>query len=214
MQRLLMVAFIVMITMLLYPLLSFAGYIIHLKSGRQFVTERYWEEGGEIKFHFSRGVLGVPKEAVISIEEVIPETPAKETPPAVATPETPAKETPPAVATPEAPGKQESPPEAAPAEEKKEGKEVEEAVKKTEEKEEKEAEQTRPIHEYWEEKKALKVKLDVAFKRLREATKNKDAAGKKEAMEEVRKISKEIYRLTDEVKEINDGELPDYWWQD
>ena len=30
----------------------------------------------------------------------------------------------------------------------------------------------------------------------------------------MRKFSKEIYKLTDEVKKINNGELPDYWWQD
>ena len=30
----------------------------------------------------------------------------------------------------------------------------------------------------------------------------------------MRKLAKEIYKLTDKVKEMNDGELPDYWWQD
>ncbi|MBL7205595.1 MAG: hypothetical protein ISS63_14905, partial [Desulfobacteraceae bacterium] len=103
MKRALLVLCVVMITAFSYSLLSFADYIIHLKSGRQFVTQRYWEEGGEIKFHFKSGVLGVPKEAVVSIEEVVGETPAKD----------------------------EAPPEAAPAEEKKEGKEVREPVKKT-----------------------------------------------------------------------------------
>jgi hypothetical protein len=186
MKRALMVPFIVMVTMFSYPLLSFADYIIHLQSGRQFVTERYWEEGGEIKFHFKQGVLGVPKAAVVSIEEVIPEVPAKE----------------------------ETPPEAAPPEEKKETKKVEEEVKKTEKKEEKKAEQTRPLHEYWAQKKALKVKLDEALKRLREATRNKDKAAKNKAREDMRKFSKEIYKLTDEVKAINNGKLPDYWWQD
>ncbi|MFH1990798.1 MAG: hypothetical protein ABIK98_00110 [Pseudomonadota bacterium] len=199
-----MVAFIVIVTSLSYPILSFADYIIHLKSGRQFVTQRYWEEGGEIKFHFARGVLGVPKEAVVSIEEVNPETQEKQKPPAVATPE--------------APGKQEAPPEAAPAEEKKEGKEVKEPVKKTEKEEakkkEKKVEDTKPIHEYWAQKKALKVELDEALKRLREATNRKDAAGKEQARKDMRKFSKEIYKLTDKVKEMNNGKLPDYWSQD
>lgn len=182
MKRLLMVAFIVIVTSLLYPLLSFADYIIHLKSGRQFVTERYWEEGGEIKFHFKSGVLGVPKSAVVSIEEVILEAPAREEPL----------------------------PEEAPPEKKEETN----AVKKTEKKEEKKAEQTRPLHEYWAKKKALKVKLDEALKRLREATRNKDKPAKKKAREDMRKFSKEIYKLTDEVKEINNGVLPEDWWQD
>jgi len=182
MQRLLMVAFIVIVTSLSYPLLSFADYIINLKSGRQFVTERYWEEGGEIKFHFKSGVLGVPRSAVVSIEEVIPETPPREKPR----------------------------PEEAPPEKKEETN----AVKKTEKKEEKKVEQTKPLHEYWEQKKAIKVKLDEALKRLREATRNKDKAAKKKARKDMRKFSKEIYKLTDEVKEMNNGKLPDYWWKD
>ena len=178
MKRLLMVTLTIMITSLSYTLLSFADYIIHLKSGRQFVTDRYWEEGGEIKFHFKHGTLGVPKEAVVSIEEVAGETPKKE----------------------------ETPPEAAPSEEKEESKKVEEGVKKTE--------NTKPLHEYWEQKKALKVKLDEALNRLREATRNKDKAAKKKAREDMRKFSKEIYKLTDEVKQINNGVLPEDWWKD
>jgi len=152
MKRLWLVPFIVMITMFSYPLLSFADYIIHLKSGRQFVTERYWEEGEEIKFHFKNGVLGVPKGAVVSIEEVIPETPAREEPPLGAGPSKPD----PSNATPS----KAAAPDTAPSEEKKESKKVEEEVKKTEKKEEKKAEQAKPLHEYWEQKKALKVKLD------------------------------------------------------
>jgi len=186
MKRLWLIPLIVIVTSLSYPLLSFADYIIYLKSGRQFVTERYWEEGEEIKFHFKSGVLGIPRAAVISIEAIIPEAPAREEPP----------------------------PEAAPAEEKKGSKKVEEEVKKTEKKEEKKAEQAKPLHEYWEQKKALKVKLDEALKRLREATRNKDKAAKKKARGDMRKLSKEIYKLTDEVKEMNNGKLPDYWWQD
>jgi len=178
MKKLLIAPFVVIITILAYPLISFADYIIHLKSGSQFLTDRYWEEGREIKFHFKSGVLGVPKEAVVSIEEVAGETPEKEEPPT----------------------------EAAPAEEEKESKKIEKAVKKTED--------AKPIHEYWEQKKAIKVKLDEALKRLREATRNKDKAAKKKAREDMRKFSKEIYKLTDEVKEINNGKLPDYWWQD
>ena len=54
---------------LFYPPFSFADYIIHLKSGREFVTDRYWEEGGEIKFNCSDGVLGFSKDFISSVEE-------------------------------------------------------------------------------------------------------------------------------------------------
>ena len=210
MKRLWLVPFIVMITMFSYPLLSFADYIIHLKSGRQFVTERYWEEGEEIKFHFKNGVLGIPRAAVVSIEEVIPETPAREeSPPEAAPPEAVTAEE-----KKESKKLEEEVKETEKKEEKEQSKKIEEAVKKTEKKEEKKTEQAKPLHEYWEQKKALKVKLDEALKRLREATRNRDKAAKKKAREDMRKFSKEIYKLTDEVKEINNGKLPDYWWQD
>lgn len=186
MKRLWLVPFVVFITILAYPLISLPDYVIHLNSGRQFVTDRYWKEGGEIKFHFKQGVLGVPKETVVSIEEVAGETPQKEEPR----------------------------PEEAPTQEKDETKKVEKAIKKTEKKEEKKAEDTKPLHEYWAQKKALKVKLDEALNRLREATRKKDKAAKKKAREDMRKFSKEIYKLTDEVKKINNGELPEDWWKD
>ena len=86
MKRLLMVAFIVMITILSSPLLSLADYIIHLNSGRQFITQRYWEEDGEIKFHFKNGMLGVPKSAVVSIEELKVQAPAPDEIPPAETP--------------------------------------------------------------------------------------------------------------------------------
>ena len=153
MKRLWLVPFIVMITMLSYPLLSFADYIIHLKSGRQFVTERYWEEGGEIKFHFKRGVLGVPRSAVVSIEEVIAETPAREESPPEAAP----SEAVTAEEKKESKKLEEEVKKPEKKEEKEEIKKAEEEVKKTEKKEEKKAEDAKPIHEYWEQKKALDV---------------------------------------------------------
>ena len=200
MKKLWLCPVIFVTALLLYPVFSFSDYVIHLKNGRQFVTNRHWEEGGEIKFHFKRGVLGVPKDAVVSIEEVIPQAPVK-------------KEVPP-----EAAPSQETPPDTTPAEEKKESEKVKEAVKKTEKEavkeKDKKAEDTKPIHEYWAQKNALKVKLDEADRRLREATRNKDKAAKKRAREDRRKFSKEIHKLIDEVKKINNGKLPEYWWQD
>ena len=62
--------------------------------------------------------------------------------------------------------------------------------------------------------KVLKTKLDESLKKLREATRNKDKAAKKMAREDMRKFSKEIYKLTDEVKQVNNGVLPEDWWKD
>ncbi len=44
-----------------FPSLCFASYVIHLKSGHSFRTDRYWEEGDEIKFNRYGGVLGIQK---------------------------------------------------------------------------------------------------------------------------------------------------------
>jgi hypothetical protein len=78
----------------------------------------------------------------------------------------------------------------------------------------KKTEQSRSIYECWTAKKALKVKLNAAMEKVREASKNRDFARKKEMIEELRKINKEIQRLTDEVKRMNNGKLPDFWLED
>ena len=159
---------------------SFADYIIHLNSGRQFVTDRYWEEGGEIKFHFKHGVLGIPKESVALIEEFSAEVPPPDEPqPAEAPNETEVK-----------------------------------AEKEGDEKQDKKIDKKKPLEEYYEKMKVLKAKLNESLKRLREATRNKDKTAKKKAREDMGKFSKEIYKLTDEVKKVNNGELPEDWWKD
>lgn len=86
MERLMAVPVFVIITILVCPVLSFADYIIHLNSWRQFITDRYLEDGGEIKFHFKHGVLGIPKTAVASIEELSTEGPASDEAPAAEAP--------------------------------------------------------------------------------------------------------------------------------
>ena len=45
----------------IYPSICFTSYIIHLKDGREFVTDRYWEEGNQIKFKRYGGVIGIQK---------------------------------------------------------------------------------------------------------------------------------------------------------
>ena len=67
--------------------------------------------------------------------------------------------------------------------------------------------------EYYKNKNLqLKAKLNEAIKRIREASKNKDLEAKNKAREEMRKISQQIYDLADELKEKNNGVLPDGWW--
>jgi len=53
----------------MYPSICFSSYVIHLKDGREFVTDRYWEEGEQIKFKRYGGVIGIQKDQVKGIEE-------------------------------------------------------------------------------------------------------------------------------------------------
>jgi len=52
----------------IYPSLSFSSYIIHLKDGREFATDRYYEEGDQIKFKRYGGIIGIEKDLVRGIE--------------------------------------------------------------------------------------------------------------------------------------------------
>ncbi|MCJ7684587.1 MAG: YgdI/YgdR family lipoprotein, partial [Desulfobacteraceae bacterium] len=60
---------------LIYPSICFASYVIHLKDGREFATDRYWEEGDQIKFNRYGGVIGIEKDLVPEMElvEEVPE---------------------------------------------------------------------------------------------------------------------------------------------
>ena len=53
---------------IIYPSVCFASYVIHLKDGREFATEQYYEEGGQIKFKRYGGVIVIQKDLVRGIE--------------------------------------------------------------------------------------------------------------------------------------------------
>jgi len=67
------------IGILVYPLICFCSYIIHLKDGREFTIDRYYEEGDQIKFKRYGGVIGIEKGLVREIEEIedVEEVPAE-----------------------------------------------------------------------------------------------------------------------------------------
>jgi len=66
---------------------------------------------------------------------------------------------------------------------------------------------------YKEKKLRLAAELASALDRLREATKGRDSETKERAKLEMRRISDEIYALTEEVKEKNNGEVLEGWWE-
>jgi hypothetical protein len=58
------------IGVLLYPLICFSSYIIHLKDGREVITDQYWEEADQIKVKQYGGVIGIQKNLINDIEDV------------------------------------------------------------------------------------------------------------------------------------------------
>lgn len=60
---------LVAVFFLFIPALSFPAYKLHLRDGREILTDEYWEEGDEIKFRRFGGVLGIQKDLIRKIEE-------------------------------------------------------------------------------------------------------------------------------------------------
>lgn len=46
-----------------------AAYVIKLKNGNEYVTSRYWQEGGQVRFDTYGGVFGIEKAFVTKIEK-------------------------------------------------------------------------------------------------------------------------------------------------
>ena len=55
---------------LIYPCFVSASYVIHLKDGREFATDQYYEEGDQIKFKRYGGVIGIEKDLASEMELV------------------------------------------------------------------------------------------------------------------------------------------------
>ena len=45
------------------------AYLIHLKDGREIITNQYSDEGDQIKLHRYGGIIGIPKDQIVKIEE-------------------------------------------------------------------------------------------------------------------------------------------------
>ncbi len=153
---------LIIIPFIICPAVCFSSYLIELNNGSKFITYQYWEEGSQIKFYYSGGVVGIPKDSIFKISES----------------------------------------------EKEFREEMESIEIAPEDKLKKKIN-----FEYYKNKNLqLKAKLNEAIKRIRESSKNKDLEAKNKAREDMRKISGQIYDLADELKEKNNGVLPDDWW--
>lgn len=187
---------LIILLMFLVPALGNASYLIRLKNGGQLATPAYWTEGKWIFFFCVGGTAGMERKEIDKIEklktedgEYIDKTPAiagkKELPPL-----------PPAAEKAKEPEK--FPAEAAPKAEKSPSpKEPPEKI---------------DLKAYQDKMAALKAEANETRARLREAIKNKDLDAEAKAAEDRRKISAETRKLTEELKEKNNGKLPVDWY--
>ena len=172
------------IGLLLYPLVSFASYIIHLKSGHSFQTELYWEEGGEIKFKRYGGVIGIRKELVKDIEEIkdLPDEKGVE-------------------------AKQQVPDGA----EKTGGGSGERGTTEDTEKEGDKQSQDIDVAYYKNQKQELMARYKEAKKKLNEAILSRNKRATWEAKKETKEIHEKLAELIRELKSASKGVLPDWW---
>jgi len=63
------IAAITTIVFLICPSICFSSCLIEFKNGSTFITNHYWEEGSQIKFYYSGGVVGIEKDLVRKIEK-------------------------------------------------------------------------------------------------------------------------------------------------
>ena len=177
---------IIFLSFLAFPAAGDASYLILLKNGGKLTTPRYWSEGNQIKFYIYGGIVGIKKDSVRKIEKSASENTENMI---YVKPQVRQKTT-------------------------EEVSELSEISSKTNDRENEKTGEKPDIDYYKKKKSLLKAELDRTLDRLREATKDRDPEAKKKAREEMRKISTEIYDLTDELKEKNNGKLPEGWWEE
>jgi hypothetical protein len=189
---------VICVVALVWPGLSAASYLIQLRNGRQVATSQYWKEGHTIMFSIAGGVGGVPESAVLHIQTV-------EDPPAsdlahAATPQVMPQAKPQGAPQAEQQGappgplqtEQHAPPQ---AEVPPEGGKL----------------SKRELEAYWQKKEEIKSQLDLAVERYREVSSAHSPEEKATIQREITAWSKQLFDLRDEVKQKNQGRLPEGW---
>jgi hypothetical protein len=187
------------IGILMYPLICFSSYIIHLKDGRQVATDQYWEEAGQIKFRQYGGVIGIQKDLINEIEDVgdLPEKKKKVVVRKAGTD----KET---VAESSIKAKS-----VEPAKE-------QEKQKEASEEEKKKAEQVKAAKReaFIEEKRQIMGQMEIVAAGLKDAHGKNNKAEKRKWLMERTKLLNALSELENSVKSAHDGKLPDWWQND
>ncbi len=185
---------LIILLLFLVPALGNASYLIRLKNGGQLFTSAYWFEDRMILFYCPGGIAGMERREIDRIERddtydnlgTVGRDIEKKAPPP-----------PPKTEKPQEPEK--SPVE---AEQK-----AEEILSPQEPREKID------LKAYQDKMAKLKADINKTLTRIRKATTSKDLDATNEATEDNRKISAEMWKLTEELQEKNNGKLPADWWE-
>jgi hypothetical protein len=165
-----------------HPSIGLASYLVQLTNGNQFITNGYWEDGAQIRFYSSGGAVAVSKASVRQIRETDrPVSVQTDRKPIILSPKAPNR-------VPQEDGSKEQ---------------TSEGTKK--------ANATATLDDYRERKRLLQAELDKALEGFREASGHGNPEAKKKAIRDITEASGQMLKLTDEVKEKNNGVLPDWW---
>jgi len=181
---------VICVVALVWPGLSAASYLIQLRNGRQVATSQYWKEGHTIMFSTAGGVGGVPESAVLHILTV--EDPPESDLAHAAAPQVMPQAKPQAAPQLVPQAEQQDVPQ---AEGPREGGKLSQ----------------RELEAYWHKKEELKSQLDVAVERYREVSSAQSPEEKATLQREITAWSKQLFDLRDEVKQKNQGRLPEGW---
>jgi hypothetical protein len=171
---------------LVWPSLSAAAYLIQLRNGRQVVTSQYWKQDHRIMFYVKGGVGGVPESAVLRIQTV-EDPPASDLAGEAAPKGTPQAE--------QHSAPQAAPNVASPAVAQREGGQT----------------PTLDLEAYQQKKATLQSQLALAIERYRAASSTQNTEEKIKLQHEITAWSKQLFELTAEVKQRNQGRLPEGW---
>jgi hypothetical protein len=176
-----MLAAWIAMALLIYPSICIGAYLVELKNGKTFFISEYWEEGGQVKFHYYGGLVAIEKDQIQAIRES--DKPyVEQTPPPRATPapETGAK---------------------GPAPET----EVQEPRKT------KLQEPEIDVAFYKKEKWDLREQRRKALEKLRQARRDRNKVAIRHSQAEITELDNRLSELAIKLKKENNGTIPAWW---
>jgi len=210
--------FIAVAVFIIYPSICFASYIIHLKDGREFATDRYYEEGDQIKFKRYGGVIGIRKDLVREIEEIedvekLPEVKEKAEPAKEDVSQSAKKQGAEKEGVAEAEGKTEVGKQEVPEKVAKEQSAEQEKTEEGAEEKKKNAEQEKAakIKAFLEERRHLMEERETVSSAFKEAKASKDRKRKNQYWNELLSLQKKLGKLREQVMAEHGGKLPPWW---